>query len=378
MIDSIHTDKLYRLWLQQIQLEFDDICYMHSVFLERPLFEISATRNELGGWCGDTRVLRISYHLICNYPWAVTQQVLKHEMAHQLCSESPELVGVSLAGHGDSFQQACEILGVLPEYRGHKVILSEFVDSLSRDAKLSSGSQKFLARVEKLLALGKSSNEHEAELAIQKANELIEKYHLSQLLLNERPEYTFLVINRKRKQVATYQKSICSILQEFFFVQVVLSSIYDPQENDTYKTIEVFGAVENVAIAEYCYYFLENQLSLLWTANKGQFGAKQRSHKNSYLLGMVRGFYQKLQVQQELRQEEVDRTRHRALIVTEKGRLQQFVAMRFPKLSRRSSRKKKVYSETYQKGVEAGRQINFTDGITKEQTSGTPMITGSR
>jgi Protein of unknown function (DUF2786)/SprT-like family len=368
------TDKLHRLWLQQIQYEFDEICQTYAVLLERPVFEISETRRELGGWCKDTRTLRISNHLVSNYPWVITQQVLKHEMAHQICSERSELVDGPQGGHGNSFQQACEILGVLPEYRGYRVLPAEFADGLNSESNISERGQKFLARVEKLLALGKSSNEYEAERAIQKANELIEKYHLSQLLSKQQAEYTFSIINRKRKQIATYQRFICMILQNFFFVQVVLSRIYDPLEDQTYKTIELFGSRENVAIAEYCYFFLENQLALSWGVNRHQFGKKQRSQKNSYLLGMVRGFNQKLEEQHHSRQRDKNETDHKALVLAENTRLQKFVAMRFPRLSKRSSGTKKVYGDTFQKGVEAGKRLTFSEGISAAGKSGPCFI----
>ncbi len=159
-----------------------------------------------------------------------------------------------------------------------------------------------MAKVEKLLALSQSSNEHEAALAMQKANDLIEKYHIQELGFDQEYRYGFGIIDRKRKRIESYQRRICTILHDFFFVRVVLSSLYDPLCNDTYKTIELLGTKENVAIAEYCYHFLENRLASLWSLNRKRFKGTTRTEKNSYYLGLLRGFYQKLQEQKRRKQ----------------------------------------------------------------------------
>lgn len=366
MVDDFTTiDTLRSAWVQQIQLEFDDICQMHEVALERPMFEISDAEVELGGWCGATRTLRISRHLITGYSWAVTQQVLKHEMAHQLCDE---LFGIKGGGHGKQFQKGCELLGVMPEYRGHRVLAAGALEELAGSPKVSKKEHRFLSRVEKLLALGRSSNVHEAELAIQKANELIERYHLGQLMSERLPEYTFIVIDRKRKQIGAYQRYICMILQEFFFVQVVFSGLYDPLADTTHKTIEIYGSKENVAVAEYCYYFLENRVTQLWRVNKAQFGREQRVRKKSFFIGVIQGFYQKLDTQRQVRRNKAEAKENGELVVAEDSRLAAFVALRCPHLRRSSGGSGRVFVDTYQKGMAEGRKISFNRGIPEGET----------
>ena len=44
--------------------------------------------------------------------------------------------------------------------------------------------QRIMERIEGLLRLSKSSNQHEAELATQRASELIEKYQISMTALD--------------------------------------------------------------------------------------------------------------------------------------------------------------------------------------------------
>jgi ribosomal protein S15P/S13E len=354
------TDKLQHLWLQQLQLEFEEICMSYDLYLMMPVFEITDAKKELGAWCPETRTLRLSRHLILNYSWSVTIQVLKHEMAHQLCSERTDIVG---GPHGEGFQQACALLGVLPEYRRPGVVVVETVEQASGGSKISERGRECMAKVEKLLALSQSSNEHEAALAIQKANDLIEKYHIQELSGDQQHRYGFGIIDRKRKRIESYQRRICSILHDFFFVKVVLSSLYDPMTNDTYKTIELLGTKENVTIAEYCYHFLENRLASLWSLNRKRFKGSVRTEKNSYYLGLLRGFYQKLEEQKKVKEDIPIEPKMGDLIVAEEKRLESFVGMRFPRLRRISRGGIKVYGSTYNEGVETGKTITFSEGL---------------
>ena len=367
MAVKCHIDQLQQLWLQQLHLEFDDICASHRLALTPPVFEITDSQQAYGCWRPATKTLGLSRHLILNHSWDVTLQVLKHEMAHQLCSQWQGQG--SIQAHGEMFHRACELLGVLPEFRRAGTILPEHVEEIAAFSELSEHGRKCLGRIEKLLALGRSANEHEAALAMEKANELIEKYHLQGLSQGLKPHHAYVVIDRKQKRVAGYQRHICSILQEFFLVRVVLSQRFDPAEGESFKTIELFGTPENTAIAEYCYHFLENRLALLWTQNGKAFNGRTRTEKNSYYLGLLRGFSLKMRAQKQARAVQDMVPAAGALITAEEQRLAAFVGLRYPRLRRSSSRGAKVYGGTYQAGVEMGKTITLSDGLTKNNST---------
>ena len=364
MIAHMRLDQLQALWLEQLYNEYEDICLSHKVLLQTPVFEITDSQRIYGCWHSATRTLSLSRHLILQHPWPVTLQVLKHEMAHQLCSEGANSGG---SAHGEPFQQACERLGVLPEFRRPGAVIPELIEEAAARSELSENGRKCLGKIEKLLALGRSANEHEAALAIEKANELLEKYHLEGLGAAGEHRYSCVVIDRKKKKISGYQRHICSILQEFFFVRVVLSQLYDPGCNASFKTIELFGTRENVTIAEYCYHFLENRLALLWSANRQRFRGAVQTEKNSYFLGLLRGFHLKLMEQKKGRTAETVLPQAGALILAEEQRLAWFVGMRYPRLRRASARGAKVYGATYREGVEEGRYITLNEGVTGDK-----------
>lgn len=358
---------IQHMWLRQLQLEFEEVCRYYGVDLQVPVFEITNSNTEFGAWCETTGTLRLSRLLIENYSWSVTLQVLKHEMAHQLCC--------SLQGrgkpHDENFQRACEKLGVLPEYRRAGSCPVELVEGAVAGSTATENGRRCIARVKKLLALAESSNEHEAALAMQKANELIEKNHLQSLGADKGQSFGYAIIDRKRKRIERYQRQICTILRDFFWVRVVLSNLYDPLRDDVYRTIELLGSRENVAIGEYCYHFLENQLALLWSRNRGRFNGSTRIEKNSYYLGVLQGVYQKLELQKRGRQQAGTGSQLDALVVTEEQRLDDYVAIRFPRLRKVASRGAKLYRNTYSEGVKAGKRISLAEGLaSKGEISG--------
>lgn len=360
----MRSDQLERCWLQQLYHEYEDVCLRYGVELPAPIFEISDSRKVYGSWHAATGILSISRHLILHHSWSVVLQVLKHEMAHQLCgqvSPVPERLY-----HGETFQRACEQLGVLPEFRRPGLVVPEMLEAARATSELSENGRKCLARISKLLALGRSANEHEAALAMEKANELLEKYHLQGIGAGQEQRYGCVVIDRKKKNIAGYQRHICSILQEYFFVRVVLSQLYDPTCGASFKVIELFGTRENVAIAEYCYHFLENHLALLWSTNRSRFQGVTRTEKNSYFLGLLRGFRQKLSEQKKGRATQTCWAQTGALIVAEEQRLAWFVGLCYPRLRRVSAKGAKVYGTTYNQGVAEGRQIILNEGLAGE------------
>lgn len=346
--------------MTRLQIEHQEICLNYGVQLALPLFEISSSKKQLGCWQAGTKSLRISEHLITSYPWGITLQVLKHEMAHQYCSE---VMRSKSTAHGGDFQKACSCLGVLPEFRGFSLVTDEVLQQLNAHGQASNTGPKVLIKIEKLLALGESSNVHEAEAALQKASSLIEKYHLQQLLSPSNSSYVVGVIEVGKKQIATYKRHICRILQDFFFVRVVLSRAYNPHTNTVQKTIEMLGSKENVAIAEYCYFFLENRLELLWKEFQQRTRSSGRTQKNSFYLGVVLGFFQKLQDQNKKREKTAVEPQRNALLLVEDRRLDAFVQMHFPRMRKSSSSGSRVDADVYKKGMEAGRTITFTEGV---------------
>ena len=362
---------LHKLWLRQLRREFQNICFISNVNLRTPIFEISTAPTRYGSWNPGTGALRISEYLIETYSWDTTINVLKHEMAHQLCTE---YYGEGDSPHGPEFQKACVQLRVAESFRYANGDLAAEIEAGNQGDVHNDAGRRVIAKVKKLLALAGSSNEHEATLAMQKAGELIDAHNLQQLELDQREGYIYRIIELKKKQVARYQKSICMILRDFFHVEVIMSKLYDPHADATFRTIDLFGREENVAIADHCYYFLENRLETLWNEHSALYKGNLRVAKASYYLGMLQGFREKLQIQQVSCQKAMEKRASSpkdltALIKVEDQHLHSFVRQRFPFLTRRKSPGMKINKKTYEQGVETGKNIVLHGAVAEKSVN---------
>lgn len=362
-----YPKKLERAWLAQLQFEHVEICRQRRINLAPPVFELTDDTSLLGSYDAAHRVLRMSRRLIHHFSWHVTLQVLRHEMAHQFCFES----AVDDTGHGDSFQQACEILGVDHSFRKATIADVQMVQSASNAELLpeTAGGRRCLELVEKLLALAGSGNEHEAASAMEKANELMEKNHLHGLLNSEQKKYCRKTIELQRKRLASHIRKICAILQEFFHVQIVVAEMFSPKDGEVYKVIDMFGTSENVAIAEYCFHFLIERLEFFLATAEKNFSAHTRVEKASFYLGMLAGFAERMAGQQQKVKVALCDSRTNALVLAEDQRLKTHVAAQYGKLTRSRSRSTRVYHNTFNSGKETGRKLTFNKSVSGSSVS---------
>ncbi|MCI5223120.1 MAG: DUF2786 domain-containing protein, partial [Candidatus Electrothrix sp. AR4] len=332
--------------------------------LKIPIVELSEAKQQFGCWLPEQRTIRISCHLITTYSWDVVLMVLKHEMAHQVCSEHFFL---NNAGHGKAFQEACKLLGVPSPYNQSSGDLPDLLNQPSRDQRTTAG-RKIIQRVNKLLALAESDNEHEAALAMQRATELLNRHNLETASEHNPSICVHLLINTGKKRIPSWRRTICGILQDYFFVEIVFSSLYDAQRHNSYKTIELLGRSENVPIAAHCYYFLEQQLESLWEKNRHKFTGNTKTAKNSYYLGLLHGFSEKLANQNKKTQRSCKGTATHppigALVISKDNALQDFVGFHFPRLRSHSAKRVRIYNQPYNEALDTGKNIVLHRSVT--------------
>ena len=151
-------------------------------------------------------------------------------------------------------------------------------------------------------------------------------------------------------------KAICSLLEANFGVRVICATTYDPLGDCSLKTIELLGPEENVAIAVHCYHFLENRLMVLWEQNRHSFAGGGLRARKSYFLGILAGFRQTLQKGTAKTAPGKAGTANLPALQAEQ-RLEDFVAWRFPRLSRRRGGTTSLHGEAYRQAVVTGQQL---------------------
>jgi len=123
-------------------------------------------------------------------------------------------------------------------------------------------------------------------------------------------------------------------------------------------------------MAEYVYWFLWNQLPLLWDQHKQRTQAKRASQRSFYM-GVLNGFHEKLDKQKSTIQQKAIEW---GLVIHEEQRLQlekrqqrdldRFVRERFPHLNQGSGSRQGVDYEHYRTGKERGHELNLHRGLT--------------
>lgn len=143
---------------------------------------------------------------------------------------------------------------------------------------------KIIDKIEKLLALAQSSNEHEARLAADKANELLTMYNLTLDQIRDADDNAYERDTlTENKIMQTQDKFICPLIQEYFFVNLV-------KHRARFGSTKVYilGSPTNIRIARFVYDFLSRKFPELWDAYKFETGAKVGA-KQSYYMGLHKG-----------------------------------------------------------------------------------------
>jgi hypothetical protein len=355
--------RLHAAWLTQLDREYRDICHQYRVDLWPPVLAITDGTRQMGGWSTADRRLTISRVLIERHPWHVVLQVLKHEMAHQMCGD---LHHQEDAGHGPLFRQCCLRLGLDAPFQRASSDLAASLAAMEPGPASTEQGRRVIAKVRKLLALGASDNEHEAALAVRRAEELLARHRLDFSGLAEDQELVHRTINTGGRTLAMYRKAICNILAGSFGVRVICSSLYDPQANCSFKTVELLGREEEVAVAEHCYHFLENRLQTLWERRRPEFSGfsgQSRTARKSFFLGLLDGFRETLTASRRQSSDAPDAKpasppgRDVPALRRQEQLLADFVAFRFPRLRRLRRQDCVMDRAAYQEAVAAGRKI---------------------
>lgn len=150
--------------------------------------------------------------------------------------------------------------------------------------------ESLLDTIRRLLALSKSPNEHEAQLAAAKAAELMRLHNLSASEIVEESEWTSEV-GSSHKRVGMEVHLVADLLHEHFFVKCYLDNDYrvvGGRHRKVLSRLRIFGRRENVAVAVYVYQVLLRTFRALAKQDLERRGYQESSA--AYLVGLRDGF----------------------------------------------------------------------------------------
>ena len=300
-----------------------------------PILSLEDTDRQLGRWEHRSRTLALSRAMVAAQPWGVVLEVLKHEMAHQYCAEVLDVSGEG--PHGPTFQGLCRSLGIDGRATGRPV---------AGDAPERA---RVLARIQRLLALADSPEQHEAEAAMAAAQRLMLKHNLAATQTDGPRGYGVRWLGAPTGRLQVHQRVLAGILAEHFFARCVWVWSYDPARDARGRVLEIAGTESNLEIATYVHGFLLETGERLWREHKRARGVTANRDRRRFLSGVMVGFHDKLSLQAQ-------DNRREGLVWVGDADLERFVASRHRSL--RAGRRTQMHANAaWQHGRAAGQSI---------------------
>ena len=204
--------------------------------------------------------------------------IVRHELAHYLLF----IGGGQVTAHGIEFRAFCQSLGWGPEVYSATIQL----DDVQKTEEIRESD--ILRKVQKLMALSSSSNKHESELAMIKAQQLLLKHNIESKYRDvDDGEKVYLKRIMKQPQRTEKMCAIARILNTFF-----VSPVFGRKDRCTY--LEILGSKVNLEIAEYVADVLHDKLEDLWNQTKREYDLKGLVAKNSFFRGIASGYVSKI------------------------------------------------------------------------------------
>ncbi len=317
--------------------------------LPRPLLAIAELTSKLGCWVPATRTIQLSRAFVASQPWLAITAVLEHEMAHQYVDE---VLGVrDETSHGETFRQVCSERGI---------------DARAAGVPVAAAESHALDRIRKLLALAGSSNEHEAELAMKKAHELMLRHNLDAAQARAASGYQVAHVGDPEKRGNRVESDIVGLLIEFFFVKAIRVPVYVARTGTRGLVYELVGSPENLEMARHVYEFLMATVERLWRENRSDPRVRSGRDRLHYQAGVVNGFRGKLLAQQ------TDLKQVAGLVWAGDRKLDRFYRLRHPHVTTRRSRVR--MTGAYNAGREAGGKIVLHKPVSTSNGSGGRLL----
>lgn len=233
--------------------------------------------------------------------------------------------------------------------------------------------EQIIEKVQKLLALATSPNEHEAKSAARMAHELLTKYNLSIEAVEAhkvREEYEAVDKDMNRGACPMEDKYVLSVLQRYFYVKVITHTVYQRapwgggarQRMKKYK-FTLVGRKHNVQIARYVYDFLFRSFRsafIDFCKKNGALASQQNAKaRRSYYHGLTMGLMQQLEdsVQKALAKEQ-------AVALRDDPNIDAFLEGEFPNMKEaKPSKEQAVNRAIAYAGFVDGNQMKIAVGL---------------
>jgi len=217
---------------------------------------------------------------------------------------------------------------------------------------------KLIVKIQKLLALSESSNKHEAELCMLKAQELLAKHKLSLKEIKEHKIFNS-AIKEKRTRVtftkAKWKAELAQLIADNF-------GCYRFFKTRRTNTIVFFGRQEDVAVCnivlDYAIDYINSAVRRLRYRYRQKGYSSTKGLENDYAMGFINGMRAKFEEQKRANQE------WGLVLVKDREVVEAYDQIDF-KGTVNTRTNYKGHSEAFEKGYADGGKFSISDKITE-------------
>lgn len=230
---------------------------------------------------------------------------------------------------------------------------------------------KILSKIQKLLALSDSPNQHEAEAAMAMAVKLSTQHNidLSRVSVDQRQpdEFGKETIGGESSRLPVTMLYTVSIIQKFFSVRILTSG-----NRANGRGLTFIGKKSDIENAKFIYGFLNSTFLRLWhNFYKNNRHLDVKTARKSYFLGLFRGLSAKLEDAKKSVESTIDANdnRYQIMIVNNAKALDNAVIQFFPR-SRTAPKNRTRYESNaaITAGERDGAKINIHAGLNGSKT----------
>lgn len=245
-----------------------------------------------------------------------------------------------------------------------------------------------LQRIKKLLALSSSPNEHEAALALERANELLTKHGLSMLDVADADRDPVGEEGVTLGSTEKWRATLLSILAKANYCHILLAADWTPTGRKSYRTAHLIGRPENTTVVRALYEWILPQVARIATSavadKRAQIGDSYwdrylfhpKIYKQEFCAGIVVRIKERLD---EMRAAQERATAHdahsvTALVKVEGTAIQRYMDAHYPK--RGSARfNARTQGSGFRAGYAAGNNVSLSRHVVR---SGAPALASGR
>lgn len=342
---AILREKMVNILQGELGLKFNRTRFLYKnkyIPIDIVLFE---DNKKLGFFDLHAYKIAINKRLIFHENITDLENILRHEIAHLITF----LDNPTSKPHQSDFHETCK------RYKWGRDVweATTNINLSSESYNIQKNLDHIFPKLQKLLNLSSSSNVHESNLALLKANQLLLKFNIEESKFHELRQqvsqtHVRRILNGKKSNAK--HMAICEILKTFF-----VYPIHSYGHEGFY--IEIIGRKSNVDIAEYVAKFLDQELERMWTLHKKISNQNGPTAKNSFMKGVQKGYLQKINEVNKLLNSEEEKA-----LITINNSLQEDLHKVYPSLSHRRIGNK-LCSNSFNAGIDNGKNLSINPAL---------------